>query len=396
MSTSFGGPPRAPTGGKKLRLMVVDDSAYNRRNIADIFIGNPDVEVVGRAGDGEEALRLVTSLKPDVITLDLEMPRMDGFTFLRILMTRQPTPVIVVSSYSQKENVFKALELGALDFVAKPDRQISPDASEVRQQILDKVLLVRSLRPAVIEGLARPGTRRAPTPIPSNPFGGGPADQSGGHSALGAQNAATALSAPRVPAAPVIGMPPKYLVAIACSTGGPSALLEVVGRLPQNSVGGFAIAQHMPDKFTRTFAERLGRRGTIRVTEAQDGDVIYASTGFVCPGRQCMEVHGSVASDWKLRVSSAAPTDRYVPSADRLFKSAAAVGGSRVIGVILTGMGDDGTEGAKAIRDAGGIIIAESQETAVVFGMPGAAVRAGIVNEVLPLSGIAERLAKLS
>jgi len=383
------------SGPRKLRLMVVDDSAYNRRNIADIFLNHPDVEVVARAGDGEEALRLVTQLKPDVITLDLEMPRMDGFTFLRILMTKQPTPVIVVSSYSQKENVFKALELGALDFVAKPDRQISPDASDVKQQILDKVLLVRSLRPAVIEGIVRPMGRR-PTPLPLNPFGSGSADQSGGHAALMPRDTASALKAPPAPMPPVaFTQAPKWLVAIACSTGGPSALLEVVGRLPQNSIAAFAIAQHMPDKFTRTFAERLGRRGTIRVTEAQDGDVLHASTGFVCPGRQCMEVFAH-AGDLKLRVGSAAPTDRYVPSADRLFKSAAAAAGPRTIGVILTGMGDDGTEGAKAIREAGGLLIAESQETAVVYGMPGSAARAGIVHEVLPLPAIAERLAKLA
>ena len=372
--------------------MVVDDSAYNRRNIADIFLNHPDVEVVARAGDGEEALRLVTQLKPDAITLDLEMPRMDGFTFLRILMSKQPTPVIVVSSYSQKENVFKALELGALDFVAKPDRQINPDSADVKQQILDKVLLVRSLRPAVIEGIARPVGRR-PTPMPANPFASG--EQSGGFTALSQRDAAAALR-PNNPAMnPGESKAPKWLVAIACSTGGPSALLEVVGRLPQNSVAAFAIAQHMPDKFTRTFAERLGRRGTIRVTEAQDGDVLHASTGFVCPGRQCMEVFAQ-SGDLKLRVSSAAPTDRYVPSADRLFKSAAAAAGPRTLGVILTGMGDDGTEGAKAIRDAGGIVIAESQETAVVYGMPGSAVRAGIVHEVLTLPQIADRLAKLA
>jgi two-component system chemotaxis response regulator CheB len=374
---------------KKLRLMVVDDSAYNRRNIADIFGSSPDVEVVARAGDGEEALRLATQLKPDAITLDLEMPRMDGFTFLRILMSKQPTPVIVVSSYSQKENVFKALELGALDFVAKPDRTISPDSTEVRQQILEKVLLVRSLRPAVVDGIARPVVRR-PTPLPVNPFA---ADQSGGHAALTPSQLGT-LKAQATPSAPV-STTPKWLVAIACSTGGPSALLEVVGRLPTNSVAAFAIAQHMPDKFTRTFAERLGRRGTIRCGEAQDGDVLVAGSGFVCPGRQCMEVFAQ-GGDFKLRVGSAAPTDRYVPSADRLFKSAAQVAGPRTIGVILTGMGDDGTEGARAIREAGGIVIAESQETAVVFGMPGAAVRAGIVHEVLPLPAIAERLAKLA
>src|SRR5499427_1520639 len=129
-----------------IRLLVVDDSAYNRRNIADVFANTPEVEVVGKAADGEEALRLATNLRPDVITLDLEMPRMDGFTFLRILMSRQPTPVIVVSSYSQKENVFKALELGAVDFVAKPDRQVSPDAHELKEQILSKMQMVRNLK----------------------------------------------------------------------------------------------------------------------------------------------------------------------------------------------------------------------------------------------------------
>src|SRR6478609_2998792 len=129
-----------------IRLLVVDDSAYNRRNIAEVFASHPEVEVVGKAADGEEALRLASMLKPDVITLDLEMPRMDGFTFLRILMSRQPTPVIVVSSYSQKENVFKALELGALDFVAKPTAQIAPDATDLRDQIREKVLLVRQVR----------------------------------------------------------------------------------------------------------------------------------------------------------------------------------------------------------------------------------------------------------
>ena len=235
---------------RKLRLMVVDDSAYNRRNIAEIFAGHPDIEIVARAGDGEEALRLATTLKPDVITLDLEMPRMDGFTFLRILMTRQPTPVIVVSSYSQKENVFKALELGALDFVAKPDRQISPDSTETRQQILDKVLLVRNLRPAQIDGLGRAPRTRQPTPIPNNPFaqgpasGGGPADAPASQSGPSPSSSLSRTGQNPVAVMPIVGAPPRWLVVIGCSTGGPSALLEVVGRLPPNSVATFAIAQH--------------------------------------------------------------------------------------------------------------------------------------------------------
>jgi two-component system chemotaxis response regulator CheB len=349
--------------------MVVDDSAYNRRNIADVFAGNPEVEVVGKAADGEEALRLASLLRPDVITLDLEMPRMDGFTFLRILMSKQPTPVIVVSSYSQKENVFKALELGALDFVTKPDRQISPDATELREQILQKVLLVRSLRPT----FTPPVSRR---------------NVSGNWSADGKPQGFDGGGAPGVYIAP------KHLVCIASSTGGPSALLEIFGKIPATSSAAFLVAQHMPDKFTRTFAERLDKRGPVRTTEAQDNDPVAKMTGFVCPGRQCMELV-TMGQELRLKVAPSAPTDRYVPSADRLLKSAAAAGGSKCIAVILTGMGDDGVEGARAILEAGGSIIAESQETAVVFGMPGAVVRAGLAAKVLPLPQIAEFLAQL-
>ncbi len=356
-----------------IRLLVVDDSAYNRRNIADVFAGQKDVEVVGKAADGEEALKLASLLKPDVITLDLEMPRMDGFTFLRILMAKQPTPVIVVSSYAQRENVFKALELGALDFVPKPDR-MTPDAVEVRDEILQKVLLVRSLRPSFV-----------PRSIVSRHTSGAFTQEG---RPLGFQTAPPTSGTYR---------PPRHLVAIGSSTGGPSALLSIFGKVPATSAAAFVIAQHMPDKFTRTFAERLDKRGPVRTVEASDGDLVSPLTGFVCPGRKCMEIVSTIASggELRLRVGPADAGDRYVPSADRLFRSAAAAG-SRCVGVILTGMGDDGVEGAKAIRNAGGRVIAESHETAVVNGMPGAAVRAGVASEVLPLPQIAEYLAALA
>ena len=354
-----------------IRLMVVDDSAYNRRNIAEVFASQPDVEVVGKAADGEEALRLAALLKPDVITLDLEMPRMDGFTFLRILMSRQPTPVIVVSSYSQKENVFKALELGALDFVAKPTAQIAPDATDLREQILEKVLLVRQLRASL-----PPLSRRAPLSGSLPPSG-----------RVSYPDSTPIRVAPAYVA-------PKHVVAIASSTGGPSALLEIFSKVTPASAAGIVVAQHMPDKFTRTFAERLDRKGVVRTSEGQDGDRLGKLTGFVCPGRQCMEV---VANGAELRITVGAPKaeDRYVPSADRLLRSVAQAAGARAVGVILTGMGDDGVEGARAIRDAGGLVVAESQDTAVVYGMPGAAVRAGIAQKVLPLPEIAELVAQL-
>jgi two-component system, chemotaxis family, protein-glutamate methylesterase/glutaminase len=349
-------------GGLPLRVLVVDDSVFNRRSIGEILAQSPEIEVVGKAADGEEALRLVSNLKPDCITLDLEMPRMDGFTFLRILMTKMPTPVVVVSSYSQKENVFKALELGALDFVAKPERFSDPDLGSIREQLVSKVLLARSVRLGM-----SPPQRRAPDLAPAP------------------------IELPRAKQL----VPPKNVIAIASSTGGPSALMEIFTRFPQNYRSALVIAQHMPDKFTRTFAERLSRRGALRVSEAQDQDVVSEGTGFVCPGRHCMELEVSSRGTMKLKVTPPGERDRYVPSADRLLSSVAAGVGRRAVGVILTGMGDDGVEGARRILDAGGIVIAESEESAVVYGMPGAAVRAGAASQSLPLTEIAEYLAKL-
>ncbi|MEZ4294823.1 MAG: chemotaxis-specific protein-glutamate methyltransferase CheB [Polyangiaceae bacterium] len=360
-----------PRANAPLRLLVVDDSAYNRRNIADIFGGKDEVEVVGKAADGEEALRLALQLKPDVITLDLEMPRMDGFTFLRILMAKLPTPVIVISSYSHKENVFKALELGAIDFVAKPEQR-STFEGPVRTEILQKVRLIRSLRPLTSRPIPAP-VSVAPTAVKRGPDGA------------------------RTPQPQL-----RYVVAIAASTGGPPALMELLPRVPERSAAAILIAQHMPEKFTKTFAERLDKKSSVRVTEAMDNDPIVRGRVHVCPGRNCMEaivgVGGGVGVMADLRVRLVAPGrgDRYVPSANRLFRTVAECAGSRAVGIILTGMGDDGTEGARSILDAGGMVIAESEDTAVVYGMPGAAVRAGVVTDIMPLTAIGDYLASIT
>lgn len=345
-----------------LNVLVVDDSAFNRRSIAEILNG-PEINIVGKAADGEEALRLTTTLRPDVITLDLEMPKMDGFTFLRILMSKMPTPVIVVSSYSQKENVFRALELGAIDFVAKPDRSADSDFTAVRAELMSKVLLARQLRRGVFIG-------RAPL-----------------ESASGYDQASQRMGAT---------IPPRYMIAVASSTGGPTALMQVMSRMPTLYPNAFLITQHMPDKFTRTFADRLDRRSELRITEAQDQDDVPAGTALVCPGGRCMSLDPAMTSAVpQVRVKLPAPEDRYVPSADRLFHSVARVAGPRAVGVILTGMGDDGVQGAKAIASSGGVVIAESDATAIVYGMPGAAVRAGVVTRSLALPEIAEFLAAL-
>ena len=350
------------TVGERLRVLVVDDSAFNRRSIADILSADPTIEVVGKAPDGDEALRLVAALKPDVITLDLEMPRMDGFTFLRILMSVNPTPVIIVSSYNQKENVFKALELGALDFVAKPDGLADSEIYRVRDELLQKIRVVRSMRSeSVIAGrlMDRAGMR-----VPA-----GTADAF---------------------------VEPRFVVAFASSTGGPTALMKAFAKIPEHASISILVAQHMPDKFTRTFAERLDRRTPMHVKEAQTGDLASAGCAFVCPGRKCMELEHTVSGELRLLILPPDSGDRYAPSADRLLTSVARAVGPKSIGVILTGMGDDGVRGAMAIARAGGTVIAESDETAVVYGMPGAAVRSGVVSRSLGIDEIADWLGTVS
>jgi two-component system chemotaxis response regulator CheB len=268
--------------------------------------------------------------------------------------------VIVVSSYSHKENVFKALELGAIDFVAKPDRYADAELEQIRLDLLSKVLLVRGLRPtAVVQRSV--SEERPPAPV-----------------------AASAA------------LPPRHVVAIACSTGGPTALLEILSKLPQRTSNTILVAQHMPAKFTRTFADRLNRRSQLRVSEARDGDEVIEAAVYICPGSRCMElVPGPARGTLALNVVAPAATDRYVPSADRLFASVARVAGSRAVGVVLTGMGEDGVQGARAIADAGGAVIVESERTAVVHGMPGAVLRAGVPQRTLMLDEMSDFLTAL-
>jgi two-component system chemotaxis response regulator CheB len=366
---------------------VVDDSVVHRQTIAELLKGAEDIEIVGKAANGEEALRMAALVNPDLITLDLEMPRMDGFTFLRILMAKQPVPVIVISSQSQRENVFKALELGALDFVARPVGGPG-ELATVRDELLAKVQVVRALRP-----VSRPPTLRPTT-------GNFPALTSLGSGAvLGNVRPGT----PPMPAvAPLRATPaagvrplPKRLVVVASSTGGPQAVVDMVGRLPSTTSVGIVIAQHMPERFTRTFAERLHRRAALRVAEGEDGALVEAGTIWICPGGRGTEVELDPSGLLRLKVVAPDPTDRYLPSADRLFRTAAAAYGNRVTAVVLTGMGDDGALSLPAIKRAGGEVWVEAAESAVVDGMPAAARKTGLADAVLPLNALIARLAAL-
>jgi two-component system, chemotaxis family, protein-glutamate methylesterase/glutaminase len=335
-----------------VRLLLVDDSAISRAHLSAVLAGAPGVEIVGQASDGEQGLREVDRLAPDVIVLDLQMPRMDGFTFLRLLMARRPTPVLVVSSQSHQSDVFRAMELGALDFVAKPDgRRGSLDA--FRAELLRKCAAVRAVR---VEKLAArpPGLAAAPA------------------------------GAPRV-------------VTIGASTGGPQAVQQLLAAIPGRTSLAVLLAQHMPEKFTASFAERLARTAAFSAKEAAEGDLVAAGRVLVAPGGHHLQVVRDAEGSLRARVHrGSVATARYVPSVDRLFTSAAAACGRHLCGVVLTGMGNDGQAGIQAIRRGGGLTIAESADTAVVYGMPQAAVETGAVDEVLALGEIAGRLIRFS
>jgi len=347
---------------RSLRVLVADDSAFNRRTIADILSQIPGVEIVGKAVDGEQALSLAFLEKPDLVTLDLEMPRMDGFTFLKILMARQPTPVIVVSSRGAKVDVFRALELGALDFVVKPSGGSPQELATIQGELTAKVAMVRQLRPV-----------RAPERIASSRF-------------------IRPISEDRP--APTDSLPRKVVV-IGASTGGPPALVRMFSRFAADLPIAAIVAQHMPERFTKTFSERLEKLGGLHVTEVDERASIRAGRAFVCPGGFCLEVQ-SRPTGLFVQVVPVGPDDRYVPSVDRLFRTAAEVFGPRVLAVVLSGMGDDGTKGARAVRDAGGVVLCESEDSAAIHGMPGSVVRAGYASDVLPLAHLADRVVRLA
>lgn len=341
---------------KKIRVVVIDDSAFNRRAISKMLESMPEVVVVGYANDGEEGIRKVIDLKPDLVTLDLEMPRMDGFTLLRIIMGYCPTPVIVISSKSDDEKVFKALELGAVDFVAKPTQGISEELLSISGDIQQKVRSVLSLN--MKEIIRR---ERGAVPVPQPP----------------AQTKKD-VETPRV-------LPSRLdVVAIGASTGGPPALQRILSSFREPLPLSIVIAQHMPAGFTRTFAERLNRLCVFDVREASDGEPVRPRSVLIAPGGYnmvCEKAGGSVVA----RIVKPSAKDRYSPSADALLTSCAEVFGSRTLGVVLTGMGNDGSRGVRAVKSAGGQVIAESENSAVVFGMPKEAIATGAVDKVLPI-----------
>lgn len=343
---------------KKIRVVVVDDSAYNRRAITRMLEELPGVDVVGYATNGEEGIRRVIDLTPDLVTLDLEMPRMDGFTMLRILMANTPVPVIVISSTSGDEKVFKALELGAVDFIAKPTSVISDELLKIQQDLHEKVQSVFKLN------MARVQKRSEPDP------------------------ALTMMSLPQ----PGAGAPASVdVVAIGSSTGGPPALQRIFASFKEAPPFAMVISQHMPAGFTSAFAERLNRSTGFEVREAKDGDEVLPGRALIAPGGKNL-VFARMGDKVVARIVAPGPKDRYVPSVDVMFHSCAEIYQNRMLAVVLTGMGNDGACGVREVKRVGAQVIAESEESAVVFGMPREAIATGVVDRVVPMDGMVREI----
>jgi two-component system chemotaxis response regulator CheB len=330
---------------------VIDDSAYNRVTLSRMLESDSRIKVVGTAVHGEDGIKQVMKQRPDVITLDLEMPVMDGFAFLRWLMVNMPTAVIAISSRSSDRSVFKALELGAVDFIAKPGGRVSPRLEEIERDLVAKVLQVVELR---MDNLRRRVRDEEPHAA----------------AAVVAESCARGIQ----------------LVSVGCSTGGPPALQHLFQALPLLPVP-FIVAQHMPPTFTRLFADRLNKLSQYTVKEADDGEMLTNGTVYVAPGGMQTEVR-RIGEGLQVRVFPAGLSDLYAPSVDRLLRSASEACAEHLVAVIMTGMGDDGASAIKQVRERGGRTIAESEESAIIFGMPGAAIRTGAVDEVAALADI--------
>ena len=362
----------------KTRVVVVDDSALVRSLLTEIINRQADMECIGSAADPFVAREMIRNLNPDVITLDVEMPRMDGIDFLSKLMRLRPMPVVMVSTLTERgaEVTMKALELGAIDFVAKPKIGVADGLKNLAQEITDKVRVAAKARihkpsAATIAAASAPTATRPPI---------------GQHQA----GAPAAPSQPTTVASALGRLSTEKIIFIGASTGGTEATKEVLLGLPADAPA-VVITQHMPPGFTKSYATRLDGLCKIRVKEAVDGERVLPGHAYIAPGGMHLSVDKSGAN-YVARVTNEDPVNRHKPSVEVLFKSAAKLVGRNAVGIMLTGMGADGAKAMREMKDAGAYCIAQDEQSCVVFGMPREAIAAGAVHEVLPLGKIASTM----
>ncbi len=355
---------------KKFRVLIVDDSAFMRKVLETIFNADDQLQVAGHAKDGREAVALAESLKPDVITMDINMPHVDGLQATAEIMTKNPRPIVIVSSESRDgaASTLKALELGAIEFVAKPSSGIDLDMQSVKEDLLRKVRMAAKVR------VVRTASTLASTLQKSN----------------GAVQTAPAPVAPR-PAprsAPDLRFP---VVVLAASTGGPATVMRLAPGFTRDFPAAVILVQHMPAAFTTQYAAQLCEFTGIRVKEAEPNETLQPGTLYICPGGH----HLRVTSAGRIQLDgSSGRINGYLPNIDVTMESVAAFAGAMSIGAILTGMGNDGANGARAIKAAGGLVLAQDEATCVIFGMPAEAIKAGAVHEVLGIDDIYSAIEK--
>jgi len=338
---------------ERIRVLVVDDSALMRKLIPAILARDSSIEVVGTAMDGAFALKKIEELQPDVVTLDLEMPRMDGMEMLRLIMHRAPLPIILFSTHSKEGGyaTLKALALGAVDFLAKPRDAAAGRLEEIADQLIAKIKV------------AKHAAKRKLPPV------------------------TVKEELPRLTKASRPALPPRRVIAVGISTGGPNALQFMLSQIPSDFLSTILVVQHMPEGFTEMFAKRLDECCPLEVHEARSGDLLLAGRVLICPGNRHIMVRRMPRGDM-VALSDGPPVNGHRPSADVLFHSVAQEFGLLAVGVLMTGMGDDGAEGLGAIKSAGGMTIAQSEDSCVVSGMPRAAILKGYANKVIPLEGL--------
>ena len=351
----------------KIRVLIVDDSAFMRKAIQMMLADDPQIEIVGFASNGKDGVEKAFELKPDLVTMDIEMPQLDGLAALRMIMEKQPTPVIMVSSLTSEgaQITLDALDLGAVDFIPKQMSFVSLDIVKIKSDLQAKIRHIHSRRHTLMAQYALRRGRRAGQP-----------------SIYGAQSS-TATSSSRPKKNKLV-----RLVSIGTSTGGPPALQAVLTALPRNFPVGIVIVQHMPPMFTKSLAERLNSLCQIVVKEAEDGEVISPGTAYIAPGDKHLLVRKNLSNS--VAVLSDKPDNMpHKPSVDVLMDSIALSQAQVSLGVIMTGMGSDGLRGLSAMKAKGADIIAQNEESCVVYGMPRAVIEAKIANVVAPLDQIA-------
>ena len=363
----------ASTPSKKFRVLVVDDSAFMRKVLESIFNADDQLAVIGQAKDGREAIALAESLKPDVITMDLNMPHMDGLQATAQIMTTNPRPIVIVSSESKEgaASTLKALELGAIDFVTKPSSGIDLDMQSVKDELLRKVRVAAKVR------VVRTASRLASAlQVPIN----------GSPNATPVPIRRPASAATPASAAAVISGDMRFpVVVLAASTGGPATVMRLAPGFTKDFPAAVILVQHMPAAFTTQYALQLAEFTGIRVKEAEANESIVPGTFYICPGGQ----HLRVSPTGRMQLDAGTGRiEGYLPNIDVTMESVAAFAGAMSIAVVLTGMGSDGARGSRAIKSAGGYVIAQDEATSVIFGMPAEAIKTGSVDQTLGIDDI--------